>query len=432
MSNEVIGIIGLVVMLTLLFLRMWIGLAMALIGFLGCAYLVGIDKALNVLGTVPFDYIGIYSFAAVPTFLLIGSIIYNTGLATDLFKSVYTWMGELRGGLAIASTLAAALLGVVTDSLVAVTTLGKAAVPEMRKYRYHDTLSTSSIIAGASLASLIPPSVGFILYGILTEQSVGKLFIAAIIPGILLTVLIVGVIFTWARVKPDMAPAGPRTSFGEKISSLKYTWAVVLLIILIIAGIYAGIFTPTEAGGFGAFLAIIIAVVSRRLTIKILLDSLMETAQVTAMIVILMMGAFIFMKFLALSQITFAIGDAINNLQVSKYLIFAIIVLIYILLGMFTEIVSSIILTMPIFYPVIIALGFDPTWFGVIIVIVIEIGFMSPPIGMNVFVLSGITGIPVGTIFRGVWQFVAIILVCIAIMTIFPEIITFLPNTMNR
>jgi len=431
MSSEIIGLIGIVVMLILIFLRMWIGLALALVGFLGCTWLIGIDRAFQIIGSVPFDYVAIYSFAAVPMFLLIGSVIYNTGLATDLFKSVYAWMGEFKGGLAIASALAAALLGVITDSLVAVTTLGKAAVPEMRRYKYNDTLTTSSIIAGASLASVIPPSVGFILYSILTEQSVGKLFIAAIIPGIFLTLLIVIVLYAWSWWKPHMAPAGPRTTFKEKIYSLKYTWAVVLLIVLIIAGIYAGIFTPTEAGGFGAFIAIIIALFSRRLTVRILLDSLLETAQVTAMIVILMMGAFIFMKFLAISQVTFALGDIITNLQVSKYLIFAAIILVYIIMGMFTEVVSSIILTMPIIYPIIIALGFDPIWFGVIVVIVIEIGFMTPPIGMNVFILSGITGIPVGTIFRGVWQFVIIILVCIIIMTIFPEIVTFLPETMK-
>jgi tripartite ATP-independent transporter DctM subunit len=430
MSPEIIGVIGLVVMLVLVFFRMWIGLAMALVGFVGCIYLTGIERAFLVVAMVPLRYVAVYTFSAVPLFLLMGTVLYETGIATDLFYSAYKWVGQLRGGLAMASALAAAILGVVTDSLVAVVTLGKAAVPEMRKYNYNDTMATSSIVAGATLASLIPPSVGFILYAMLTEQSVGKLFIAAIIPGIVLTILILAVIFIWVSINPRVAPAGPKTSFKEKIVSLKYTWATMLLVVLIIVGIYAGVFTPTEAGGVGAFAAIVIAAISRRLTIKNLLSSLKETAQTTAMIVILLVGAFTFMKFLALSKMTFWLGDVIGGLDVSRYLILTIIMFVYLIFGMFTEIVSSIILTMPIMYPIIVSLGFDPIWYGVVIITVIEVGFITPPIGMNVFVLSGVTGIPVGTIFRGVWQFVVAMAVWIVIMTIFPQIATYLPSTM--
>jgi len=357
-------------------------------------------------------------------------VLYNTGIASDLFYSAYKWIGQLPAGLAISGAIAAAILGVVTDSLVAVTTLGKAAVPEMRKYSYDDSMATSSIVAGASLASLIPPSIGFILYGILTEQSVGKLFMAAIIPGIVLTGLMTFTIVIRGRINPRLAPPGPKTSFKEKMLSLKYTWAAGLLILLVIAGIYAGVFTPTEAGGVGAFGAIVIAAVSRRLTFKILRDSLKEATEVTAMVVILMMGAFIFMKFLAISKLSFVLGDVMSQLTVSRYVIFAGIMFLYLILGMFTEIVSSIILTMPVIYPIIVALGFDPIWFGVVVVTVIELGFITPPIGMNVFILSGITGIPIETVFRGVWPFVATILIFIVVLTIFPEIALFLPGTM--
>jgi tripartite ATP-independent transporter DctM subunit len=431
MSPELIGVIGVVVMLALVFLRMWIGLALALIGFLGCVWLVGIDRAFLVVATVPLKYVAVYTFSAVPLFLLMGTVLYHTGIAKDLFYSAYKWVGQLKGGLAMASALAAAILGVVTDSLVAIVTLGKAAVPEMKKYDYDETMATSSIVAGASLASLIPPSVGFILYAMLTENPVGQLFIAAVIPGIVLTILILAVIVIWVSINPRVAPAGPKTSFKEKILSLKFTWATMLLIVLIIAGIYGGVFTPTEAGGVGAFVAFIIAIASRRLTFKNFFDSLKETAETTAMIVILLVGAFTFMKFLALSKMTFWLGDIIGGLDVSRYIILAIIMLVYLIFGMFTEIVSSIILTMPIMYPIVVhTLGFDPIWYGVVIIMVIELGFMTPPIGMNVFVLSGVTGVPAGTIFRGVWQFVVAIAVWIVILTIFPQIATYLPSTM--
>jgi tripartite ATP-independent transporter DctM subunit len=430
MSPEIIGLMGIVVMLVLLFLRMWIGLSMALIGFLGYTFLGGIEPAFEVLGTVPYKHIAEYTFATIPLFTLMGVILYNSGIASDLFYSAYKWIGQLRGGLAIASAIASAVLGVVTDSLIAVITMGKVAVPEMRKYNYDDSVATSSIVGGASLASLIPPSIGFILYAILTEQSVGKLFMAAIIPGIILTILVILTIIIRARINPHLAPAGPKTSFKEKLVSLKYTWATGLLIVLIIAGIYKGVFTPTEAAGVGAFGALVIAAAGRRLTFRILRDSFQESTQVTAALVIVMMGAFVFMKFLAISKVSFMLGDVIGQLTVSRYIIFAAIMFLYLIFGMFTDIVASIILTMPIIYPIIIALGFDPIWYGVIIIIIIELGFITPPVGMNVFVLAGITGIPMGTIFRGIWPFVATLLICIVVLTVFPQVVLFLPNTM--
>ena len=430
MSPEIIGIIGILIMLILMLCRMWIGLAMAVVGFAGYAYLAGIGPAFAVAGTVPYKYIAYYNFAAIPLFILMGAVLYHSGIASDLFYSAYKWIGHLPGGLAIASAIVAAILGVVTDSLIAVTTLGKAAVPEMKKYHYSESLSTSSIIGGASLASLVPPSVSFILYGILTEQSIGKLFIAAIIPSVLLTFLIVLYIYTYARIRPDLAPAGPKTRFQEKVLSLKYTWAMLFIIIVIIAGIYAGIFTPTEAGGIGAFGSFIIAGACRKLSFKILKDTFLETMQTTAMVVILVMGGYIFMKFLAVSRLTFSIGSFIEHLTISPYIVFVIIVILYLILGMFTDIYASIILTMPVIFPVIVALKFDPIWFGVVIVLVIEMGMMSPPVGINVFVLSGMTKIPVNVIFRGVWPFVVILLLFITILTFFPQIVLFLTATM--
>lgn len=430
MSPELIGILSLLLLLVLMYARMWIGFVMLFIGFWGIVAIAGWRVGFEVMATVPYRTIADYTFAAMPLFLMMGVVVTNTGFASDLFQSAYKWIGQLRGGLAMATCLACAILGVVTDSMVAVITLGKVAVPEMRKYKYSDSLATASVAAGASLASLIPPSVAFILYGMLTGASIGKLYIGAIIPGILLTALMLLLIAIQARFNPQVAPAGPKTRFKEKIVSLKYTWGVGALFLLILGGIYAGVFTPTEAGAIGAFGSIILGIVGKRLNRQNLIASILETAQMTAMIVVLIVGAFLFLKLMALSKLPFVLGDFVVGLNLSKYAILAIIVLVYVLLGMFTDIMASMLITMPIIFPVIEALGFDPIWYGVVIVIVIEMGFITPPFGMSVFLLSGITNTPINTIFKGIWLFVLTILVFIVLLTIFPQIVMFLPGTM--
>jgi tripartite ATP-independent transporter DctM subunit len=432
MSAELVGLIGVaIVVVLLLFFRMWIGLAMALVGSLGILYLQGFKQAFGVMGTVPYETVAYYPMAALPLFVLMGVIVGNTSIGEDLYYAVYKWVGALRGGLASATVLACAVFASVTGSSATGTVLmGKVALPQMRKYKYDDAMASGCIASAGTMGILIPPSMGFILYGLLTEQSIGKLFMAGFLPGILLTLLMIFAITIITVFRPGAGPAGPKSTFKEKVVSLKRIWHVMLLFLLVLGGIYGGIFTPTEAGAIGAFGAFVIVIITRQLTRKILMDILKESTTTSAMIFLVVVGAFIFMKFLGLSKLPFALVKIIEQLQMSKYVIFAGIILLYILLGMFLEIYSAVTFTIPIIYPVIVALGFDPIWFGVIIVLVIEMGLVTPPVGMNVFILSGMTGIPLETIFRGIVPFFIAMVICVFLLTIFPDIALFLPRTM--
>jgi C4-dicarboxylate transporter DctM subunit len=431
MTTEIAGLIGIAVLVILLFSRMWIGLAMALIGFIGFFYATDIDKAFAILGTVPYHTIAFYPISCVPLFILMGVVVSNTGVSRDLYTSAYKWIGQMKGGLSIATVLACAgFAAIAGESIAGAVTMGKVAYPEMKRYDYDETLATSCIAAGGTLGILIPPSLGFIMYGILTEESIGKLFMAGIFPGILLALLFVAVIRLNTIRHPMAGPPGPKTSFREKAISLKSTWPILVLFLLVLGGIYLGFFTPTEAGAVGAFGAIIITLISRRLTLRILINSLLEAAKTTAMIMILVVGAFILMRFLTVSGLTAMLVNAIGSLALTRYVIFTLIIIFYIIVGMFLDIMASMVVTIPFIYPMAMALGFDSVWFGVVLVLVMEMGLITPPVGLNVFALSGVTDVPIGTIFRGVWWFVAAMLLCVLIVTIFPQIALFLPNMM--
>jgi C4-dicarboxylate transporter DctM subunit len=431
MTPEIAGLIGIVVLVILLFSRMWIGLAMAFIGFIGFVYGTDIDKAFALIGTVPYHTIAFYPITCVPLFILMGVVVSNTGVSRDLYDSAYKWIGPTKGGLSIATVIACAgFAAIAGDSIAGAVTMGKVAYPEMKRYNYNETLATSCIAAGGTLGILIPPSLGFIMYGILTEESIGKLFMAGIFPGLLLAALFIAVILLITTRHPKAGPPGPKTSFRERVVSLKNTWPILALFLLVLGGIYVGFFTPTEAGAVGAFGAIVITFISRRLTIRILTNSLVEAAKTTAMIMILVMGAFILMRFLTISGLTSLMAGTIGSLTVSKYIIFALIIVFYIIIGMFLDIMASMVVTIPFVYPMVMALGFDSVWFGVVLVLVMEMGLITPPVGLNVFALSGVTDVPIGTIFRGVWWFVAAMLLCVLIITIFPKIALFIPNMM--
>lgn len=431
MSPEIIGVIGLAVLIALLFAGMWIGAAMAMVGFLGYAAIRGIESAFGVVAQIPFSTVADYPLIAVPMFIFMGVIIFRSGVGADLYYTAYKWVGQLRGGLAMATVLACALFAAITGvSGPAIVTMGKVAVPEMRKHNYDDKLATGSIACAGTLAFLIPPSVAFIIYGILTENSIGKLFMAGVLPGILLASLFVLTIVIITARDPKAGPAGPKTSFIDKIVSLKGIWPTVLLFILVLGGIYGGIFTPTEAGAVGAFGAIVITVAYRRLNFRKFLDSLLEAGQTTAFVFLLIIGAFILMKFLAISKLPFLLGDTIAGLPVPPMVIFAAIVILYIILGMFLDIISAVILTIPIIYPLSLSLGFDPLWFGVVLVILIEMGLVTPPVGLDVFILSGAIDVPLFTIFRGVLPFLVAMIICIVLLAVFPQIALWLPGTM--
>ena len=431
MSPELVGIIGIAVLVVLLIARMWIGLAMAMVGFLGLVYLKGFDSAFGALGTVPYKYISIYPISAIPLFIFMAIVIANTGISTSLFNTAHKWLGQLRGGLAMASVLACGgLAAIMGDSVAEVVTMSKVAVPEMRKHNYDSQLASGCVAAGGTLGILIPPSLGFILYGILTEQSIGMLFMAGILPGILLTLLFMVTISIITARRPSAGPPGPKTSVKEKIVSLKGTWHMLLLFVLIMGGIYAGVFTPTEAGAVGAFGAVVISAASRRLTLKRFFDSLLEATKITVMIMLLIVGAFILMKFLAISKLPFMLAGTISGLQLPTYAIFAGIILLYILLGMFLDVFAAVVLTIPVIYPLVVAMGFDPIWFGVVIVLILEMGLITPPVGLNVYALAGVTDIPLHTIFRGVLPFVVAMIICVILLVVFPQIALFIPSKM--
>jgi C4-dicarboxylate transporter DctM subunit len=431
MSPEVVGIIGVVIMVALIFLRVWVGVAMITVGVLGFALLEGWRHAFIISGTEPYSQISVYVISCVPLFILMGIVASETGIAGDLYNTANRWMGNIPGGLAIATTVATGGFAAVCGSSDATAAaMGKVAFPEMKKLGYDSKLAAGCIAAGGSIGILIPPSLGFILYGLLCEQSIGKLFMAGFIPGVLEVVFYSITIFILCRINPRLGPPGPRSNIKEKVSSLKHTWGMISLFILVLGGIYMGVFTPTEAGAVGAFGAVAISLVGRRLTRGNFNKSMVETAKITAMIVLLISGAFIFLRFLAVSQLPTMLSDFVAGLQVSKYVFIAGIIVFYLILGCFWDIFACILLTLPFIFPVIEAIGMDPIWFGVIMVRCMEVGLITPPFGLNIFILSGVIDVPVGTVYRGILPFVLADFCHIALLVAVPELSLWLPSTM--
>jgi len=431
MSPEIIGIIGILVLLVLLAAKMWNAAATALVGFLGLVWIAGWPYALNAAGQAPYYFIGTYDLAVIPMFILMGTVVSQSGIGADLYYTMNNWFGYMRGGLAVATTWACAAFAAITGmSLSAIVVMTRVALPEMRKRNYDDRLSVGVIAAASTMGILIPPSMTFVMYGILTEQSIGRLFMAGIIPGILEAAFYMVTIYVLCRLNPRMGPPGPKVPFREKVVSLKSTWAVLVLFMLVMGGIYLGVFTPTEAGAIGAFGAVVISIVKRQASVKGFRDTFLDTGVMTAMVLFLLMGAILFQKFIASSQLAFFVGDIVDSLTTSRFVVITIIVIIYILLGCVLPAMLTLILTIPILYPVVIALGFDPIWYGVIMVRTIEIGGLTPPMGMNCFVLSGVSGVPLGTIFRGVIPFVLADFAHVALLIAVPSLSLFLPETM--
>lgn len=432
MSPALAGLLGIALLLLLLFSRVWIGVAMAFVGFLGFAYLGGLEGALSLLKIVPLRFIADYTLSVVPLFILMGVVTYEAGISEDLYRTAHKWLGQQPGGLAVATIGACAAFSATCGSSTATAVLmSKIALPEMKKYNYDTRLAAGTVAAGGTLGILIPPSLGFILYAILTESSVGMLFMAGIFPGLLLATLFSISIILITRRNKQLILRQPKVTLKEKIISLKETGPMLALFLLVIGGLYMGVFTPGEAGATGAFGAIIIAIVRRKLTFSKFLAALTETGLTTCMMLFLLLGAMIFMRFMAISNLPFVLAAFLQELQVSRYLILTVILFIYVILGMFLDIVSSQILTIPIIFPIVLAMNFDPIWFGVLMIVIQEMGLITPPIGLNVFMVSGASGVPVGTIFAGVWPFVIAMAICIILIILFPQIALFLPNTMR-
>ncbi|MGB5985365.1 MAG: TRAP transporter large permease, partial [Desulfobacterales bacterium] len=407
MSPSLVGYLGIVVLILLIFARMNIGISMALVGFLGFTAIVGLEGALGVLRTVPYTTFASQDLSVIPLFILMGSFAFASGMSEDLYRTVHTLLGHLRGGLAMATVAACACFAAISgSSLATAATLGKVAMPEMKKYKYDTALATGSIAAGGSIGILIPPSVILILYGIITEQSIGKLFLAGFIPGVLEALFYIFTIVILTRRNPLLGPPGPRTTTGEKLLALMKTWEVVVLFVVVIGGIYAGIFTPTEAAGIGAFGTFCLSILRRKMNWKNFKSSLVSTTSTTGMLFLVIMGAMILGYFFSVSRLPFELASFVSALPVNRYVILVLILIVVLLLGCVMDSMAIVLLTIPVFYPMVIKLGFDPIWFGIIVVRVTEMGLITPPVGLNVYIIQGITGEDMGTIFKGVFPFI--------------------------
>jgi tripartite ATP-independent transporter DctM subunit len=432
MSPELIGLIGIVVMFILIFMRFWVGAVLLAVGFFGVAFLSGWGKALLIIGTEPYTQIADYTLACLPMFILMGMITAESGIARDLYNFAQVWIGRVRGGLALTTVTATGLFAAVTGSSSATTaTMGQIAFPQMERYNYNTGFATGCIVAGGTLGIMIPPSLGFIMYGLLCEQSIGHLFIAGVLPGLLEIICYGALILILCTVNPTLGPStGRRTTFSEKLSAAKPVWMFILLVVILLGGLYSGVFTPTEAGAIGASAATIISLIGRRLTYKRFAKCLLDTVRVTAMIVLLISGAFVFARLLTLSGLITELSAIMTNLALPRYGILLVLLLFYLIVGTFWDVLTAMVLTLPLVYPVIMDLGFNPIWFGVLMVRCMEIGLITPPFGINLFIIAPVVKVPLGSIYRSVLPFVLTDLGILAILILFPGLSTFLPSRM--
>jgi C4-dicarboxylate transporter, DctM subunit len=436
MTPLVVGYIGLAILILLLFSGLHIGIVMGVIGFLGMAYLNGWDAGLGVMKTVPFSSFASYDFSVIPLFLLMGEFCFHANISDDLYIAAHKIMGKVRGGLAIATIGACAAFSAVSGSSVATAaTMSKVALPEMKRYGYDMALATGTLAAGGTLGILIPPSVVLVTYGILTSQSIGKLFLAGFVPGIMQAILFMIVIYYVCWRNPSMGPSGPGSSLIEKIKALKGTWIVVLLFLIVIGGIYFGIFNANEGAGIGAMGALIFAVARKRLGWKQYKESVVEACKTTAMILFIVVGAMILGYFLTVTKLPAEFSLLITGAQVNRYIVWCFVIILYLFLGTIMDTLAMILLTVPIIYPTLCGpngLGFDPIWYGIMLVILVEIALITPPVGMNVFVIKGMAPeVPTSTIFKGIVPFLIADGFQVAILTIFPIIVLWLPHNLK-
>ncbi|MBW1857578.1 MAG: TRAP transporter large permease [Deltaproteobacteria bacterium] len=433
MSPVTVGIIGIFFLFLLLALRMQIGFSMALVGFLGFTVLCSLEASFSLLGMVAFKTGTAYSLTVIPLFILMGQFANHSRMGMEIYETVYRWLGFLPGGLSMATTGACAGFAAISgSSLATAATMGMVALPEMKRFKYDDSLATGCIAAGGTLGILIPPSTVLIIYGILTEQPIATLFIAGVLPGLLLSGLFIATIYAMTKYKPSLGPPGPRFTMKEKIYSLKGTWSILALFLLVMGGLYTGWFTPTEAAGVGAFGAFFITIIKGRLNRDNLRESLTETVKTTAMVFVILIGANIFGYFLTVSQIPDQLSTWIGELGLNRYVVMSMLVFAFIILGCFMEGLAIMVLTIPVVYPMVMEMGFDPIWFGIIITLTMEMSLITPPVGINVFVISGVAkDVPMYTIFRGILPFWFAMLACIILLLIFPHIALFLPTSMG-
>lgn len=432
MDPSHVAIIGLIAMFILILLQVPIGIAMAVTGVVGFGVLSGFAPAITILATETINVISNPDLAVIPLFILMGNFATAAGLSEDIYKLAHAFLGHFRGGLALSTIGGCGFFGSVCGSSAATAaTFGRVALPEMKRRNYSTSFATGCIAAGGTLGSLVPPSVIMIIYAMIAEELVLKLFVAAIIPAAIEIILYMGVVTIIVRLKSDAAPSGTRMSWPYRLNTIKEAWGAVLLGVTVIGGIYGGVFTVTEAASFGAALAFIFALARRKLTKKIFWDSLVGTANSTAMIYFIIIGANVITYFMGLSRLPDHIVAAISNLNMPHMLTLVVLLILYLILGSIFDTVAAMLLTLPFVLPIIQNMGYDAIWWGIVNVVVIETGMITPPIGLNVFVLHGVTNVPLGTIYRGTFPFVIADIVRIALLVLFPFLVVWLPTVVE-
>jgi C4-dicarboxylate transporter DctM subunit len=431
-SLPVMGALGVLGFLVLAILGLPIAFSFATMGLVGITLIQGLGPGLSSLADAAYSETASYILTTIPLFVLMGQFAFHSGISRDLFRAAYKWMGRLPGGLALATTLACTGFAACTGSSVAsAATMGTIAFPEMERYHYSPRLSTGAIAAGGTLGILIPPSTIFIIYGIITETSIGDLFIAGIFPGLMLSFLFCAVIYLTCKRNPKLGPPGVASSWKEKFASLAGVWGMVLLFILVIMGLYFGLFAPSEAGTIGAFGALMIALFRGRLTKGIFMSALVETVRISCFSLFVLVGAMLFNTFLTMTGVPQMVSEWVIHIPVSPFAILILIVIFYIPLGMVIDCLPMILLTMPFVFPIIEGFGYSPVWFGVLVCVLGELSLITPPVGINIYVVQGVTKVPLDEVARGIMPFVIAFLIGLAFLIAFPQISLFLPSTMK-
>lgn len=427
MSLITMALIGLFGLFTLMLLRMPISFSMFIVGFLGLLAAASPKAAFSVLTADVWNQFSSYTMSVIPLYILMGEIVFRTGVNQSLFNAAYKWVGQLRGGMAATVVLASSGFAAICGSNSATAAaMGTMALPELKKYKYDQSLSTGTVAAGGTLGIIIPPSTVLLVIALQTEQSVRQLFVASVIPGLLLTVMFLGTVFFLCRKNPGLGPAGPRASLKEKLASLPGLIPTLLLFVFVIGGLFLGWFTPTESGAFGAFGAMVIALAMKKLSFESLRDALFGTIKSSTMVITLVVGAMVFGRFLAITRLPYEVADWVNSLHISPVLVLVSILVIYLIGGSLMDALGFLIISIPIFYPTIISLGYDPIWFAVVLCIVTSAGAVTPPVGVNAFVVKGLSPeVPIMSIFRGACIYLVSYAVLISLLIAFPRIVTF-------